>query len=140
MATAKTIPTKVKVIDFINTLSNENQKADSQTLIKLMEKITGKKAVMWGPSIIGFGEYHYKYASGHEGDAPLVAFSPRKDSLSVYLSQQYEAKDELIEKLGKHKMAKSCLSIKKLSDININILQQMITNSYRSPKDLYAGC
>lgn len=140
MATAKTIPTKVKVIDFINTLSNEDQKADSQTLIKLMEKITGKKAVMWGPSIIGFGEYHYKYASGHEGDAPLVAFSPRKDSLSVYLSQQYEAKDELLEKLGKHKMAKSCLSIKKLADININILQQMITNSYRSPKDLSAGC
>lgn len=140
MATAKTIPTKVKVIDFINSLSSEDQKADSRTLTKLMEKVTGKKAVMWGPSIIGFGEYHYKYASGHEGDAPLVAFSPRKDSLSVYLSQQYEAKDELLEKLGKHKMAKACLSIKKLADVDINILQQMINNSYRSPKDIYAGC
>ncbi|MEO7800488.1 MAG: DUF1801 domain-containing protein [Ginsengibacter sp.] len=140
MATAKTIPTKVKVTDFIDALSSEGQKADSKTLVRLMEKVTGKKANMWGPAIVGFGEYHYKYATGHEGDAPIIAFSPRKDSLSVYLSQQYHAKDEFLAKLGKHKMAKACLSIKKLADVDINILQQMITNSYHSQKDSHTGC
>lgn len=140
MATAKTIPTEAKVMDFIDQLPDGSQKTDSKALIKIMAKVTGKKAVMWGPAIVGFGKYHYKYASGREGDAPLVGFSPRKNSLSVYLRQEYESKAELLEKLGKHKISKACLYIKKLADVDTNILKQMICNSYNSKRDLHSGC
>jgi len=92
---------------------------------------------MWGPSIVGFGSYHYKYDSGHEGDSPLVGFSPRASALTLYLSGNFEKREELLEKLGKHKTDKGCIYIKKLADINIETLQKMITNHIRHIQKLY---
>jgi hypothetical protein len=104
-----------------------------------MEKVTGKKATMWGPAIVGFGEYHYKYASGHEGDAPLLP-SLQEKIVYLFTFRNSKAKAELLAKLGKYKMAKACLCIKKLADVDISILEQMITNFYHSQKDLHMGC
>jgi uncharacterized protein YdhG (YjbR/CyaY superfamily) len=102
-----------------------------------MNKATGFEPKMWGPSIIGFGSYHYKYASGHEGDAPLVGFSPRKTAISLYIYFSTESKDELLSKFGKHKAAKGCIYINKLADIDIEILKIMITASVKELQKLY---
>ena len=92
---------------------------------------------MWGPSIIGFGSYHYKYDSGHEGDSPLVGFSPRAAALTLYLSGSFEQREELLEKFGKHKTDKGCIYVKKLDDIHIDTLQKMITNHIKHIKTMY---
>jgi hypothetical protein len=92
---------------------------------------------MWGPTMIGFGKYHYKYESGHEGDAPLAAFSPRKDSLVLYFATEYENREVLLTKLGKHKSSKSCVYVKKLGDIDIEVLKTMTINSMAQAKKLY---
>lgn len=126
MAKNKTNETEVSVIDFINSYVDKDQKkADSFRLIELMREWSGFEPKMWGPSIIGFGSYHYKYASGHEGDAPLIAFSPRKAEFSLYVFSQTEVSKELLNELGKFKMGKACTYIKKLSDINISILEKL---------------
>ena len=91
---------------------------------------------MWGPSIVGFGSYHYKYESGHEGDAPLVAFSPRKDAITLYLAN-FDRRDELLQQFGKHKTGKGCIYVKKLVDVNVDILQEMIDLSVKHMKSLY---
>jgi hypothetical protein len=101
-----------------------------------MQAQTGFEPKMWGPSIIGFGSYHYKYASGHEGDAPLVGFSPRKDAISLYLFN-FNGKDELLKKFGKHKAAKACIYVKKLADIDSKVLKTMITNSVEYIRNIY---
>lgn len=130
MAKTKTKATEVKVIDFINSyVDNDQKKADSFQLIALMEQWSGFEAKMWGPSIIGFGNYHYKYASGHEGDAPLIAFSPRKAAFSLYVFSSTEENKVLLEDLGKFKMAKACIYIKTLSDINVAILEKICQQS-----------
>jgi hypothetical protein len=100
-----------------------------------MEEITGEKPKMWGPSIVGFGSYHYKYASGHEGDAPITGFSPRKKDLTVYMMMGFAKRTELMEKLGRHSAAKSCLYIRRLSDIHMPTLKKLIKVSI---KDLQA--
>ena len=138
MAKNKTTQTEVSVFDFVNKVENETRRADSIQLISLFTSITGFEPKMWGPTIIGFGSYHYKYASGHEGDAPLGAFSPRKDSLVLYFASEFEGKDELLSKLGKHKSAVACVYIKKLSDINIGTLKKLIKNSISHINQLYA--
>ena len=138
MAKNKTTQTEVSVEDFINKVENETRRDDSRKLISLFTSITGFDPKMWGPTIIGFGSYHYKYASGHEGDAPLGAFSPRKDSLVLYFASEFEGKDELLSKLGKHKSAVACVYIKKLSDINIGTLKKLIKNSISHINQLYA--
>ena len=92
---------------------------------------------MWGPSIVGFGSYHYKYESGHEGDAPLVAFSPRAAAISLYLSGNFDKREELLQKFGKHKAEKGCIYIKKLSDVNIEVLKEMISNHIKHIHLLY---
>lgn len=113
MAKNKTIVTKVKVIDFINSfVDDENKKQDSLQLIKLMQDWTGFKAKMWGPSIIGFGSYHYIYESGHEGDAPMIGFSPRKAAFSLYVYSETKANKQLLTGLGKFKLSKGCIYIK----------------------------
>ncbi len=126
----KTTETAVKVIDFINSfVENDQKKADSLQLIELMTKWSGVEPKMWGPSIIGFGSYHYKYTSGHKGDAPLIAFSPRKAAFSLYVFSPTEENKHLLEVLGKYKISKACVYIKKLSDINTDILEKLCKTS-----------
>lgn len=126
----KTTETEVNVTDFITSYVEDDQKkADSFQLIKLMSAWTGFDPKMWGPTIIGFGTYHYKYASGHEGDAPLIGFSPRKAAISLYVYSQTEENKHLLEDLGKFKMGKACIYVKKLSDINISVLQKISETS-----------
>lgn len=122
----KTIPTTSNVLDFIAQLGDKQQQKDSQTLIALMQKISGKPPVMWGPSIIGFGMVHYKYESGREGDMPLLGFSPRKGKLSLYITDNAEKYPEIRVRLGKHKISKACIYINKLSDINLSVLEELI--------------
>ena len=129
---AKTTHTGVNVADFINSyVDNEQKKTDSFRLIELMQKWTDSEPKMWGPSIIGFGNYHYKYASGHEGDAPVIGFSPRKAAFSLYVYSDTEKSKVLLPNLGKFKMSKACIYVKKLSDIDIAILQELCMESIK---------
>jgi len=137
MVKNKTTETQSSVIDFVNTVDDEVKRNDSLELITIMQKITGSQAKMWGPSIIGFGSYHYKYASGHEGDAPLAGFSPRKNAISLYLYLTEENREDLLPKLGKFKPSKGCIYIKKLADIDVEILKKMISLSVENLKKLY---
>ena len=137
MAKNKTTETQNSVIDFINTVEDLTKRNDSFELVKLIQEQTGYEPKMWGPAIIGFGSYHYKYASGHEGDAPLVGFSPRKDAVSLYLSSSFESKEELLSKFGKHKAGKGCIYIKKIANIDIEILKKMISYSVENLNKLY---
>ena len=122
----KTQATAVNVSDFIDTYVDDDQKkGDSFKLIELMELWSGYKPKMWGPTIIGFGSYHYKYASGHEGDAPLIAFSPRKAAFSLYVTSQIDENKYLLNELGKYKIAKACIYVKKLEDIDISVLEKI---------------
>lgn len=130
MAENKTTVTEVDVFDFINSyVENEQKKSDSLELIKLMRKWSGFEPKMWGPTIIGFGSYHYTYSSGHEGDAPMLGFSPRKAQFSLYIYSKTEKSDALLKEFGKFKMGKACIYIKKLSDIDISILEQICKES-----------
>ena len=138
MAKNKTTETESSVADFINTfVDNEVKRNDAFELIEIMNQATGFEPKMWGPSIIGFGSYHYKYASGHEGDAPLVGFSPRKTAISLYIYFSTENKEGLLSKFGKHKAAKGCIYINKLADIDIEILKIMIAASVKELQKLY---
>ena len=139
MAKNKTAETSVSVNDFINSVKDETKRKDSFSLIDLIEKQTGFEPKMWGPGIIGFGSYHYKYDTGHEGDSPLIGFSPRAAAITLYLSAQFENREDLLEKLGKHKTGKGCIYIKKLGDINIETLQKMIANHIRNIQKLYSN-
>ncbi|HEX4605800.1 MAG TPA: DUF1801 domain-containing protein [Candidatus Angelobacter sp.] len=122
MADNKTKPTKISVAEFIDTLTDPSRRADAKALVKLMQNAAGEKPKMWGPSIIGFGSYHYTYDSGREGDMPLIAFSPRKAATVLYGLSDAEA---LLPKLGKHTRGKGCLYIKKLADVNQKVLETM---------------
>lgn len=137
MAKNKTTQTSISVDDFINSVKDETKRKDSFSLIQLIKNQTGLEPKMWGPSIVGFGSYHYKYDSGHEGDSPLVGFSPRVSAITLYLSGHFEKREELLEELGKHKTDKGCIYVKKLDDINIETLQKMITNHIKHIQKLY---
>ncbi|GAA4307644.1 hypothetical protein GCM10023149_01240 [Mucilaginibacter gynuensis] len=137
MAKQKTTETEVSVTDFINNVADEQKRKDSFRLVKIFEEQTGFKAKMWGPSIIGFGSYHYKYASGHEGDAPLTGFAPRKPSISLYMMVGFEGKDELLARFGKYKAAKGCIYIKKLDDVDTEVFKDIISASVKAVKALY---
>ena len=122
----KTTETEVSVTDFINSyVENEQKKVDSFRLIELMQEWSGFEPKMWGPTIIGFGSYHYKYASGHEGDCPLIGFSPRKAEFSLYVFSPTQDNKHLLDDLGKFKIGKACIYVKKLSDINISTLETL---------------
>lgn len=129
MSEQKTKPTAQSVESFLKKAADDKVRPDCDALIKLMKKATRKEPAMWGPSIIGFGTYHYKYATGHEGDAPLTGFSPRKGNISVYIMPGFAEYEDLISKLGKHKAGKACLYIKRLEDVNVKVLQQLIEKS-----------
>ena len=125
----KTRPTQVDVESFLGTVENKTRLQDARTIIEIMQRLTGEPAVMWGPSIIGFGTSHYRYESGREGDVPLVGFSPRKANLVLYLGKSFEGYDTLIAQLGKHKTGASCLYINKLADVDLRVLETMIDRS-----------
>jgi hypothetical protein len=133
----KTQATKVSVSAFLNSIEDKERRKDAKSLLKLFKTITGEKAVMWGPSIIGFGEYHYRYDSGREGDFIRTGFSPRKSNLSVYLIDGFDDKQALLEKLGKHKLGRSCLYINRLSDIDEKVLIKLIKQSYTTMNKRY---
>lgn len=137
MAELKTIPTDQNVAQFLESISEESKRSDCYAITELMQKITGEPPVMWGSSIVGFGKYHYKYESGHEGDAPLASFSPRKQHISLYLMCEPEDRQVLLNKLGRHKAGKGCLNIKKLSDVNTDVLQELIKACVRLLKKRY---
>jgi|APTNR8051073442_1049403.scaffolds.fasta_scaffold01243_7 hypothetical protein len=126
MAKNKTAETEISVPEFIDAfVDNEQKKADSFRLIELMQEWSGFEPKMWGPTIIGFGHYHYKYASGHEGDMPLIGFSPRKAAFSLYVFMPTPDNEHLLDDLGKFTIGKACIYVKKLSDINIAVLAQL---------------
>ena len=137
MAKIKTTVTSKSVTEFINSVSDEIKRKDSFQIIEIMQKQTGFEPKMWGPSIIGFGNYHYKYESGHEGDMPLAAFSPRSTAIVFYFAEEFENREALFQRLGKHKIGKVCVYIKRLADIDISILKKMITNSVKDTKSRY---
>ena len=125
----KTKATKLSVAAFIAALTDETRRADAKELVKLMQAATGEKPVMWGPSIIGFGTYHYKYESGREGDMPLVGFSPRKAATVLYHATGFSGSEALLAKLGKHTTGKGCLYIRKLADVDQEVLEALIVKS-----------
>lgn len=135
MAENKTKPTKVNVKKFIDAVEDELKRKDSYVLLDMMKKITKQDPKMWGPTIIGFGSYHYKYASGHEGDSCLTGFSPRKAAFSIYVMCGNNKYQEHFKKLGKFKLGSGgCLYVKKLEDINLKVLKELITQSVKETK------
>lgn len=134
MAELKTKVHDADVNAFLEAVEHPKRRADSFAVLELMKKITKEEPKMWGPSIVGFGQYHYKYASGHEGDMPIAAFSPRKQALTIYLMPGFELVEELMAKLGKYKTGKVCLYIKKLEDVDMKVLAELIKLSIPAVK------
>ena len=135
-ATAKTTETTDSVSAFVKKIEDKQKQQDCLEIIDIFSKQSGFDAKMWGPSIIGFGSYHYVYDSGHEGDAPLVGFSPRKAEFALYIAN-FEGKEALLAKFGKHKIAKACVYIKKLGDVKVDILKKLITGAIKHYKAKY---
>ena len=129
MAELKTKPSDQSVEDFLNGVADEKKRQDSFTILELMKRVTKAEPKMWGDSIVGFGSYHYKYASGRESDWPLTGFSPRKQSLTLYIMSGFERYDELLAGLGKYKTGKACLYVNKLVDIDLHALEQLVKQS-----------
>lgn len=129
MTENKTKPTKLSVAAFIEAITDQTRRADAKALVKLMHKASAEKAKMWGPSIIGFGSYHYKYDSGREGDMPLVGFSPRKAAAVLYNLCGFSGSEALRAKLGKHTTGKGCLYIKKLAEVDQKVLETLVVKS-----------
>jgi hypothetical protein len=127
----KTQPTEVSVSDFIEAVPDETQRADAIMIAAMMERLSGHKPKLWGPSIIGFGTYHYKYDSGREGDWCRIGFSPRKGQTVLYIVDGFGGYSELLERLGKHKTGKSCLYIKRLSGVDGAVLEQLCVESLK---------
>jgi len=129
MADNKTKPTELSVAAFIDAITDPTKRADAKALVKLMQDVAGEKPKMWGPSIIGFGTYHYRYESGREGDMPIVGFSPRKPATVLYGLRAAPDVDSLLDKLGKHTSGKGCVYIKKLADVDQKVLAELIRKS-----------
>ncbi|MBN2499875.1 MAG: DUF1801 domain-containing protein [Anaerolineales bacterium] len=134
MSENKTKPTDQDVIDFLKNVEHKTRRQDGFTLLEMMQEITGEEAVMWG-SIVGFGSYHYKYESGREGDMPLIGFSPRKQSMTVYIMPGFDDYEDMLGELGKHKTGKACLYLNKLADVDADILRKLIKRSYTHMKE-----
>ena len=134
MADNKTKPTSASVDDFIAGIENPRRKADALLALKLYKDITGLPAVMWGPSIIGFGTYHYKYESGREGTVPAAGFSPRKANMTFYVDDKFENAKALFATLGKHRKSVACLYVNELDDIDLQVLREIIEQDYLHTK------
>jgi len=135
MAELKTKPTEASVKEFLNQIPDKQRRDDCFTIAKLMEEVTGAKPKMWGPSIVGFGTFHYKYESGREGDWLVTGFSPRKNDLTLYLMMGFAQHRELMAQLGKHKTSKSCLYIKRLDDVHVPTLKKLIKESVKQLRE-----
>ena len=134
----KTHATTASVDAFIDKQPKEEVRDDCRALMKLMQELTGAEPYMYGPTIVGYGTYHYKYASGHEGDAPLAAFSPRKPELVIYaMGGMFEQEPELMKKLGKYKATKGCLYVKRLADIDLGVLKSLLKKSIAATRKAY---
>jgi hypothetical protein len=129
MAENKTRPTDASVTEFLNNIENERKRQDSFIILELMKEVSGYEPKMWGDSIVGFGEYHYQYASGREGDMFLTGFSPRKQNLTLYIMAGFDNYDTLLDQLGKHKTGKSCLYINKIADVDQAVLKELVKQS-----------
>lgn len=129
MSGNKTKPTQVAVADFLASIDDAQRREDCRAILQIMERVTGEPAMMWGPSIVGFGTYHYRYESGREGDWAVTGFSPRKNETSVYLTAAGPGQPGLLARLGRHRMGKSCLYIRRLADIDAAVLEQLIADS-----------
>ena len=134
MAENKTKPTKVSVTSFINKIPNEELRIDCNSIIKMMHKASKSEPIIWGSSIIGFGTYHYKYESGREGDSIIIGFAPRKQNIAIYLMGGLKNIEELLPKLGKYKTGKGCIYVKKLTDVDIEVLAEIFVKSYKLAK------
>jgi Domain of unknown function (DU1801) len=134
MATLKTQRTNASVSAFVKGVADDVRRKDCQTLVRIMKRAVGTAPRMWGPSIVGFGHYHYKYASGRENDWFLAGFSPRKQDLTLYIMSGLDRHDALVARLGKYKTGKSCLYIKRLADIDVGVLEELITESVKHLK------
>ena len=138
MSENKTKPTNVSVDEFLAAVENDRRRNDAVTVCELMQEVTGEEPVMWGPTMVGFGTYHYKYASGREGDWFLVGFAPRKANLVVYIMSGFKGHAALMDKLGKHKTGSSCLHINKLDDIDMDILRELVHRSVEHVSNAYS--
>ena len=125
----ETKPTSQSVKAFIDGIEDEQRRKECRAISKLMRRVTGARPKMWGDSIVGFGDYHYKYDSGREGDFFLAGFSPRKQALSLYIVSGFKGHEDLLDKLGKYKTGKSCLNVKRLSDIDLDVLEELVSKS-----------
>ncbi len=134
MTELKTRPTKKSVDDFLKKVDHPTKREDSYKILNLLKEVTKEEPIMWGDSIVGFGTYHYKYASGREADWFLVGFSPRKQNLTVYLTSGFEKYDEILNDLGKFRTGKSCLYINKLKDIDMEKLKELVSESVKHLK------
>jgi hypothetical protein len=133
----KTKPTRVSAASHIAAIAHEEQRDDARRLVALMRKATGQEPRMWGPTIVGFGSYHYQYASGHEGDSALAGFAARGRELVVYIAEAFEGRDALLAKLGPHRTGKVCVYIKRLADIDLKVLEKLIVRSVADTKSRY---
>lgn len=138
MAENKTKATDVSVESYLSAIEDDTRRTDCETLARLMTKATQEQPTMWGTSIVGFGSYHYKYDSGREGDSPLIGYSSRKGDITLYLESSFPGYEEFLSKLGKHKTGKGCLYIRQLSDVDQNVLEQLIANSVAERKRHHA--
>lgn len=134
MAELKTVPNKMNVDKFLKGIIDEKKRADCFEILKMMESVTRSKPKMWGASIVGFGDYHYSYDSGREGDWFIVGFSPRKQNLTLYSMGGFKQFDDLMQQLGKHSMGKGCLYINKLADVDTKVLKKLISQSVKAAK------
>ena len=138
MTEVKTKARRASVRKFLESVDNTKRREDSFAVLEIMKQITGEEPKMWGPSIVGFGTYHYKYASGREGDWMVTGFSPRKQALTLYIMAGFSRYDELMSKLGKYKTGKSCLYINKLEDVHLPTLKRLIRESVKHMKKTYS--
>lgn len=139
MAEQKTRPTAVSVEDFIAAVENPKRREDARVLVRLMAEISGEPAMMWGPSIIGFGRYHYRYDSGHEGDAPLLGLSPRKANLVLYMTAYHDERADFLNRLGKHRSGQSCVYVNRLSDVDLDVVAEMARWSIKTTRERFPG-
>ncbi len=133
----KTVANDASVEDYLSGISPEQKQQDCREICKMMERLTGHPPVMWGPSIVGFGEYHYKYASGREGDALRTGFAARAQNISIYIMPGYQDFDDELSRLGKHKIGKSCLYLKRLSDVDTDVLEEMVAKGLKLLAEKY---
>ena len=133
----KTKPTKVSAASHIAAIANEEQRNDARTLVALMRRVTRQEPRMWGPSIVGFGSYHYKYASGHEGDSALAGFAVRGREFVVYIAESFEGRDALLAKLGEHRTGKVCVYFRRLANVDVKVLETLVDRSIADMKRRY---